>query len=66
MKIYIGDTFHKCTGYRYKDKIIFSCSDCDYRRIINFKTGEITVENSKPFIHSGEYFDNLYKSCGIN
>lgn len=45
---------HKCVGAREGDFLIFKCTECDYVRTINTKTGKSsTINSSLEILHEG-------------
>lgn len=48
---------HQCDSYRKGDWIVFRCPSChDYERKINWKTGEVSVKNSREHVlHEGKH-----------
>lgn len=59
---------HECESYREGDWIIFRCPLCrDYERRMNWRTGEMKVENSTENItHSGQYYPPELISAFLN
>jgi hypothetical protein len=58
---------HICESYRNGDWIIHSCPRCDYQLRENWRTGEMSVRNSKLNIkHSGSYFPREYQGIFEN
>ena len=47
---------HQCESRREDDWIIFQCSQCDYTRRINWKTGDMKVSGGSMYVmHSGSH-----------
>ncbi len=45
---------HQCEGQKKEDWLIFTCSQCDYTRKMNWKTGEMTSSGGdKEVMHDG-------------
>jgi len=59
---------HECSTYRVGDWVVFQCPHCpDYKRRINWRTGQSKVENIKPDItHWGNYFPEEYRDAFEN
>ena len=49
---------HQCIGVREGDWLIFKCSECDYIRKVNTKTGKSKTYNSNfEVLHQGTFND---------
>ncbi|RMF58040.1 MAG: hypothetical protein D6748_09825 [Calditrichaeota bacterium] len=59
---------HECESHREGDWIVFHCPECpDYERRINWRTGEMIVKNSDPFIrHQGHHIPEEFKDALLN
>lgn len=53
---------HNVSGRKRGKKIFFNCSSCDFRRVHNLETGNITTEpGTKGIPHTGTYKAGKYK-----
>lgn len=58
----MNSEIHNVSGHRRGDKIQFICSCCDFVRIHNLKTGDITTNpGQKNIPHSGVYKAGKYR-----